>query len=241
MIKVAIVENELEQIAITSSMIERYSKEYSEVFSIDSFTNGYDFLESNVDAYQIIFMDIDMPNINGMDMARKLREKSNDSVLIFVTNLPQYAIDAYKVSALDFLLKPVTYADFTLAMRRAIASIKKNETSSFVLNIHGALMIFKCEDIVYIEMVKHDVNIHLSDLTSQTFRSSLNKVEPLLDKNIFFKCNSGCIVNINKIKMLQGDVLLLENGDRVSISRSRKKETIAKLNEFYGLGASKDE
>lgn len=238
---IAIVENEQSQIDITKKMIDEYFTKAKMPYEVSSFVNGFDFLESDYEVFDIIFMDIDMPGINGMETAEKLRQKNIKTPLIFVTNLPQYAIDGYKVEALDFILKPMTFADFSLAVTRALSLLSKKKESEFVLNIHGSITKFKSNDVLYLDMYKHDVNVHLSNGKILTFRSSLAKIEPLLDQSIFFKCNSGCIVNLNKIKCLNSDVLIMENDDLISISRSRKKETLSKLNEFYSLIDIKNE
>ncbi len=241
MIHIAIVENETSQIDMTKKMIQDYFQKETRSYEIKSFLSGFDFLEADTYLFDIIFMDIDMPGINGMETAERIRKKGLKTPLIFVTNLPQYAIDGYKVEAIDFILKPMTNADFSMAMNRAMNMLKKDEIGEFVLTIHGTLTKFKANDILYIDMVKHDVNIHMTQGDVITFRSSLSRVEPLLDDRIFLKCNSGCIANINKIKMMNPDTLTMENGDHLSISRSRKKPTLEKLNEFYSLIETKNE
>ncbi len=233
MLKIAIVENDPEQIQTTSERCTRYCKRNDLSCSIQSFQNGFDFLESDFSLFDVIFMDIDRPGINGRETSVKIREKGVTTPLIFVTNLPQYAIDGYKVQALDFILKPRTFADFTLARKRALLSTEKSEDKTFVLNIHGSFQKFKNSDVIYFERVRHDVHLHLQNGEMIVFRSSLNRVEPLLDSQIFIKCNSGCIINLSRVKSRDGDVLIRENGDNISISRSRKKETRAKLNEYY--------
>ncbi len=117
----------------------------------------------------------------------------------------------------------MTYADFSLAMKRALALLEKEKIGDFVLTIHGSIIKFKAEEVDYIDMNHHDVNLHLKSGRIETFRSSLNKIEPLLDKRIYHKCNSGCIVNLNKVKALEEDTLILESGTRLPISRSKRK------------------
>lgn len=90
--KIAIVENEKSQIEITEGMLKKYFKENKIGYEIEAFENGFDFLEGDISAIDIIFMDIDMQGINGMETAEKIREKNIQVPLIFVTNLPQYAI-----------------------------------------------------------------------------------------------------------------------------------------------------
>lgn len=234
MLTIAIVENDPDQIKITSDRCDRYCQINDLTCSIQSFKNGFDFLESDLSIFDVIFMDIDRPGINGRETSVRIREKGVTTPLIFVTNLPQYAIDGYKVQALDFILKPRTFADFTLARKRALLNNGKSEDKTFVLNIHGSFQKFKNSDVIYFERVRHDVNLHLQNGETIVFRSSLNRVEPLLDPHIFIKCNSGCIINLSRVKSREGDVLIRENGDNVSISRSRKKETMRKLNDYYG-------
>ncbi len=240
MINIAIIENEEEQIKITSEMIQKYFSIQGLLYETHSFSNGYDFLEGEITSFDLIFMDIDMPGINGMETSLKIREKGISTPLIFVTNLPQYAISGYKVQALDFILKPMTYADFSLAMKRALALLEKEKIGDFVLTIHGSIIKFKADEVYYIDMNHHDVNLHLADGRIETFRSSLNKIEPLLDKRIYHKCNSGCIVNLNKVKALEEDTLILENRIRLPISRSKKKETLSRLNQLYSLNMDKE-
>lgn len=97
MINIAIIENEKEQIKITSDMIQKYFSVQGLLYEIHSFSNGYDFLEGDITSFDLIFMDIDMPGINGMETSLKIREKGIATPLIFVTNLPQYTISGYKV------------------------------------------------------------------------------------------------------------------------------------------------
>ncbi|MFA6624452.1 MAG: LytTR family DNA-binding domain-containing protein [Bacilli bacterium] len=233
MLRIAIIENEEKQIDLTIGMIKRYCSEKEIIFEVTSFTSGFDFLESNLSLFDLAFMDIDMPGINGMETAVKLRKTGFNTVLIFVTNLPQYAIEGYKVEALDFILKPMTYADFSLAMSRVEKTVLSSKNSEFVLNIHGAVRKFKAEDVLFFEMIKHDVCIHLVDEPDVVFRFSLTKIEKIISEEIFFKCNSGCLVNIKKVKSVQGEVLIMEDDSRIIVSRSHRKEVMIKLNSVY--------
>lgn len=233
MLKIAIVENEISQIEETTAMINRFCQEKNIPYEIQSFQNGFDFLESDSSSFELIFMDIDMPGINGMDTAMKIRKQGINSNLIFVTNLPQYAIDGYKVSALDFILKPMTYADFSLAMSRVVKAYEEAKVGQFILSIKGVTRKFQPEEVLFFEMVKHDVVIHLANGENVIFRSSMSKVEQVLPPEIYLKCNSGCIVNLRKIKTLDGDVLVLENEERVLISRSHRKEVLVNLNKLF--------
>lgn len=109
--KVAIVENEEKEIKNYFQLLKQYEKEMKQKVEVLIFKNGYDFIENYKNDIDCVFMDIDMPGINGLETSKKLRELDEDVIIIFVTNLPQFAIDGYKVQALDFLLKPLDYVN----------------------------------------------------------------------------------------------------------------------------------
>lgn len=124
MIRVAIVEDEVESLNELKVCFDRYQVEKNCSIEIDSFDTADKFLSDYTPGvYSIVFMDIEMPGINGMDAARMLREKDGDILLFFVTNLAQYALESYEVQAFMFMVKPVVYDNFLIKMERAIRRI----------------------------------------------------------------------------------------------------------------------
>lgn len=232
MLKVAIVENEKEQTEITKSFLERYGKEKGVKMEIQSFPNGFDFLENAKAGFDVVFMDIDMPGMNGMEASEKFRKSQKKASLIFVTNLPQYAIDGYKVDALDFILKPMTYEDFSLAMGKVMARHQEDK-GSFAIESHGVVRKLLTEEVLFIEVVKHDIVIHLTSKENITFRGSIKALENKLNPDYFFKCNSGYVINLDYVKALDSDMVVLTSGDRLAVSRSHRKELLNRINELF--------
>ena len=125
MIAVAIVEDEESASKQLTEYINRYGKEQGEQFQVSLFSNVGSFLEpyKKVD---IVFMDIIMPGLNGMDGARQMREIDPETKIVFVTNMAQYAVQGYEVDALDFVVKPVNYKDFSYKMNRVVKAVKNH-------------------------------------------------------------------------------------------------------------------
>mgnify|MGYP003379117498 CR=1 FL=1 len=128
--RIAIVEDEAEQREQLRSYILQYAGETSRSFDVVTFFNALELLEDYTPQYDIILLDIEMPGLNGMEAAERLRLVDGDVVLMFVTNMAQYAINGYAVGALDFVLKPVTYGQLALKLKKAMTIVASREQSA---------------------------------------------------------------------------------------------------------------
>ena len=125
MYHIAIVEDE----RTFSEQLQEFLKEYQEEknikFKISVFKDGAEILEEYKQIYDIILLDIEMPEINGMETARRIRKTDAEVVLMFITNMASYAIHGYEVGALDFIMKPLTYYTFSVKLTRALRRVNK--------------------------------------------------------------------------------------------------------------------
>ena len=120
MIRIALVEDEENNVKEINSYLKRYSKEYNVEIQISNFGYANLFLSQYNNNFDIVLMDIGLSDIDGMTAIRKLREIDNNVLVIFVTNLAQYAVNGYEVDAFDFLVKPVSYYNLVLKINRAL-------------------------------------------------------------------------------------------------------------------------
>ncbi|HQE70508.1 MAG TPA: LytTR family DNA-binding domain-containing protein, partial [Atopobiaceae bacterium] len=127
-------------------------------------------------AFDLIFMDIGLPGINGMEAAEMLRTFDSETPLIFVTDLAQYAVKGYQVDALDFIIKPVQYYDFALRMDRAMRFVKRNDRGRLSIMTREGIRIFSLSDLVYVDVLDHNLNYHLAGGETLSLRGSLSKV-----------------------------------------------------------------
>ena len=227
--KLAVVENEEKERERLKEYILRYAEESGAFCQVDLYANGVDFLTDGK-GYDAVFLDIQMPLMDGMETAERLRKTDEEVQIVFVTNMAQYAIDGYKVSALDFLVKPVGYVDILLEMKK-IAKMLRSEDD--FLYISGAAFFRKVPyaDIRYIEVFRHAVTVHTK--TEQlSFRGTLKEVEAKLDKKQFSRPDNCYIVNLRYVREVDGENLILDEGQVLHVSRSRKKTFFTELSHY---------
>lgn len=145
MYHIAIVEDEKEFREELKNYLKYYGEENHIEFQVTEFSDGAEILEDFKKEFDIILLDIEMPRLNGMDAAELIREKDEDVVLMFITNMAQYAIRGYSVGALDFVMKPITYYTFSMKMKRALKRAQKKEQKPLILNLPDGI---KTLDIV---------------------------------------------------------------------------------------------
>ena len=232
-LRVAVVENESNVAKTDVSLLERYANENSLFLESSIFLNAYDFLDSG-EEFDAVLMDIDMPGMNGMEAAEKLRQKNCSIDIIFTTNLPQFAVDGYKVQALDFVIKPVTFPNLSFAMDKVVEKKRNALNGSFFLHIGGFAKRICNDEILYFEMVNHYIVLHENGLEPLRIRGSLKMIENLLNPEIFVKINSGIIINLMKVSSFEDGIISMEDGAKLPLSRSHKKEFAVRLSEFYG-------
>lgn len=200
------------------------------------FTDAIAFLENYVPRYDIVFMDIQLPDMDGMTASRRLRALDRDVILIFVTNMANYAVSGYEVDALDFIVKPVSYFPFTVKLERALGRLDGNAGGGSVLlsTAEGAVCVRPC-DVRYVEVMKHTLIYHTTtgDLTVY---GSLKNAESALPAVRFVRCNSCYLVNLRYVKRVTGYTALV-GGDELAISHSRRRDFLRALGEYIGKGA----
>lgn len=230
---IAIVENDAEPVEEEKTFFERYQKEKNIETEITVFISGYDFLEANPERFDLIFMDIDMPGINGMETSERYRQRGGKGEIVFVTNLPQFAIDGYRVSALDFLLKPLTYEDFYLTMERFMKKSVKEDYGNLTISYRGTISQYRIGEISYLEMVGHNIEIHFTNGGKTSFRLTMRALEKGLKSPALYRCNNGIVVNLYEVKSYDNETLTMKSGARLSVSRSHKKEMMQKLTQVF--------
>lgn len=231
MIRIAIVEDDKNYIVELKTMLLKYEHESNQKLIITVFEDGEDIVYDYKADYDIILMDIEMHFMDGMTAAAKIREKDNEVVLIFITNMPQYVMEGYKVDALDYVLKPLTYFALSQRIDRAISRMKNRTTSFITILLPNGVQKIDINKIYYIEVQNHDVIFHTVD-GNYTARYALRLLEKKLENESFFRCHKSFIVNLAYVDSFQNNDIYIDK-QVIQVSRGRKKEFVDALNNYF--------
>ena len=228
MIRVAIVEDNPADRMQIEQHTRRFFAENEEAVQIYTFGNGIDFLEHYRAHYDVIFLDIEMPLMDGMETAEKIRKLDPYVILIFVTNMSQLALKAYEVNAYDFIVKPMVYSAFDFKMRKVKRILDKRKRKFVMLPVKGALAKVSTDDIYYIEVENHRLYCHTKEGRFLLTAGSLSGMEEKLEGEHFCKCNSCYLVNLQHVTAVEKDFAVVKDV-KLAISRAKKKGFIKAL------------
>lgn len=232
--RVLIVEDSPEEADRLRCHLSHYASDHEGVsFTCESLGSGLEFLEKRPTA-DLIFMDIAMPGINGMEAAELLREKDSETPLIFVTDLAQYAVKGYQVDALDFMVKPVAYEDFSLRMDRAMRLLARKSGKTITIPTNDGTCVVALRDLLYAETFRHDVRYHLASGEVLRNRCSLVTLERELSSEGFVRIAASHLVNMARVVRVRRDSVVMSNGDELFFGRTRKKEALERLGAYIG-------
>lgn len=232
MIKIAIVEDRQEDRKKLKEVLERYADASGEVLQIMEFPDAPEFLHQCRGQYQIVFMDVGMPYMNGLDAARKFRRLDTEAVLIFITGMAQYAVRGYEVDALDYIVKPVQYDSFVLKMKRAVQQVKCRADLPYVIPLRSGFRKISRREIRYVEVTGHRIIYH-TDQEDIPAYGTMKEVLRKLPDPAFALCNSCYYVNMHYVTGVENFTVYL--GDvKLQISHPRKKEFMKALNAYLG-------
>lgn len=227
MIRIAMVEDEEAYAKTIRRYCSRYSTEKHTDIDLVWHDNPVAFLEGYRGDYDVVFMDVVMPLMDGMTCARGLRERDGNVLLCFITSMAQYAIHGYEVGALDYVVKPITYEEFALKMDRLGRLLERQGARTFLINSRSAVHRIDLRDLYYVEVYSHSLLFH----TAQGDFEAYGKLSALAEDERFqrfLRVTPSHLVNSAYISAVSEDTLTV-HGVEIPISRRRKKECLEKL------------
>ena len=232
MLRIAVVDDEPAVRAQLCDYVQRYAEETHLPVEVTPFADGAEIAAPYKPGFDIILLDVDMPQLGGMSAAERIREQDENVVLVFVTNMAQCAIRGYEVDALDFVVKPVSYAPFSMRLARAVKRVRSRAALTISLQTNDGLQIVTVQDILWIETVDHAVLCH-TKTDSFFVKSSLQNAEKLLQGQGFARCNKCYLVNLRHVKGVQDDLVQVGE-ERLEISRRQRAAFLAAVASYVG-------
>lgn len=218
---IAIVDDDRSVREELEEYIRRFAEESDITMETVLFSSGDSFLESYKKIYDILIFDIDMPGTNGMDTARKVREMDSNVTIIFITNFAQYAINGYEVDAVDYIIKPIGYYDFSMKFYRTVAKAAQKQDHVIRIETADGLRRLRVNAIVYVEILSHYLFFHTRDHGIYKARGNLQDICQELEHYSFVRCHRSYIVNLRyATKVMSKEVTV--NGSVIPVGRTYK-------------------
>ncbi len=232
MIKLCVVDDDPKDLQTIKAHIARYQRQAGADFQVAAFKNGSEFLDHYKTGYDIVFLDIEMPGLDGMETARRLRKMDQRIGIVFVTNMAQFAIKGYEVKAVDFVVKPLVYYNFVDKLRRAIEFLEINRQKEIIIVSGDNAIRVPVNKIYFIEKEKNYIIYH-SSLGEFRERGNMSDIEDAFLEYGFSKCIRGCLVNLRYVRKTSHNSVWVED-TVLPISRPQKKIFMNDLINYIG-------
>lgn len=233
---VAICDDDLDIVKKINEEIRNIFRDLKEEVQIYTFTSGIGLVgsvEEDYKNYDIILLDIDMPGISGLDVAKKLRDNNDDVIIVFVSSHEKYVFDSLEYRPFRYIRKNRIMEELKLAIRAACVLYKKNAKKYILIKTDDGEYRIEQSDIYYIEMVKRKLHIHLTDNKVLAIWKSMKDFYKNVENEEFVKIHSGCAVNIKYIREYSKYDVTIDNGEKLLASRSGIKELKENLARYW--------
>lgn len=198
------------------------------------FASGEEVLEWGEDL-DILFLDIQMGHIDGMETAKKLRSRNFKGFLIFITVLKEMVFSSFEVWAFDYLIKPVEKVQFEKTMERLFSSMSQAKCANLLVQKGYDSSLVPFDDIVFCEVIDRKVYLHLRSMQVIDYYDRLENLEKRLDGR-FFKCHRSYLINLKHLKSCSDKAAYMWDGAEIPVSRLRKKEFSRIIMEYMKEG-----
>lgn len=231
MLRIALVDDDKNDLQKLQGYIDAYLQSAGETASVSAFESGKVLLASK-GRFDIIMLDIQMDELNGIETARRIRERDEEVIIIFITNMIQYALEGYAVAALDFVLKPIDAFGVASEIEKAKKKLERRKMINIQLKCADGTHIVNAKEICYLEIVGRKLRIRTID-GEYLSNNSMQEMERTLGSSTFFRCHTSYMVNIRYVESIAGNDTIVK-GERIPISKHRRKEFLGAVTAYYG-------
>ena len=194
-----------------------------------------DLICNSKEDFDILFLDIDMPNISGLEVAKKIRNAGSDIILIFISAHEQYVFDSIDYSPIKYIRKLKMHDEIELALKKVNKCINSRNTKTIIIKTDDGEICLRHDDIMYFEMYRRRITVYINNGKAIELkeRKTIKSLYEELDDEDFVQIHSGGIVNVKYIYEYSGYSITLDNETKLVISRSRLKEVKAQMARYW--------
>ncbi len=190
-------------------------------YNIDTFDDGNILADAfAASPYDLVFLDIEMPAVDGITLAKKIRSRSENVFIVFLTSHIEYALEGYEVNALRYLTKPVDIEKLKEVIR--YVQEKQGSSRQIIIKEDGEEILIDINDVIYMESMNQNVRI-VTAKGEHVIRYNIGDFEEQLKNDGFFRIHRGYLISLSKVKKLSGNDVILDGGETLPVSRSNVK------------------
>lgn len=204
---------------------------------IETFYDGWvllDSIEKTGKAFDIFFLDIEMPTISGLEVAKQIREKKANAILIFLTAHEEFAMEGYRISAIRYLWKLELDKYLPEALEAALKEASKIKRGSLSVSYYGNTTVIPFEEILYIQHLLRSSKIHTVSFSVINDNRGLKELYSLLDEKQFVYIDRGTFVNLDYVFQIKGNTVVLRNKEELPASRGMLPKVKLAINRLWG-------
>ncbi len=232
-LKIALCDDESESLAILHAyLLQMLAKQIDDV-DILLFRDCDSLLANYPNELDVLFLDIAMHGTDGMTAAKQIRTRDKQVQIIFITNMPQFAIEGYKVHAFGYLLKPLSYESFYLELMELFQQIFSKRKQRLIVKEHSNTRMLKLSEIQYIETDNRKLCIH-AKAKMYSYNSTMSELENTLIPHGFIRCHHAYLVNMAFVNSIGNAELELDSGQKIPVSRNKRASCLQALNRYMG-------
>ncbi len=230
MLSIAVCDDEVIECCRMAGKIKDILEEMKIPCIIRQFRSGKELLQS-AESFDILFLDILMSDLNGMQTAQMFRKKAFDRILIFISSSREYVFEAYDVEAFQYLLKPVDDRKLKTVLQKAVLKTESRSQEFIIVNRERQKKKIFLDDIYYFEIKGRMIDVHGTEGIF-TYYERIKDLEDKLRDRGFFRCHKSYLINLKYVDVYNRQEAILENGEKVIIAKRRYEEFCREILQF---------
>ena len=231
--RIAIIEDEQVHRELLDTYIRKWGIDSKVMLTIEHYENAESFLFHWEDMnFDVLFVDIQMSGMNGMELARQIRTKDVNTTIVFTTGIADYLEEGYEVAALRYLLKPIS-EEKVFACLKLVSEMRKTDDCVIIHTSNEEMRKLSEEEINYVEAMGHGSRIGIAYGGEIECKESLSELEQLLDREEYRKCHRSYLCRVGNIHQIDKERIYFDDGNSIPVSRRMYQEMNKAFIEYY--------